>query len=192
MKTLSLSCYPHPRTRQDLATACRGAKSIFLCGQASNSAKLSIAKALAQEVSDQKILYISCCESSKKTLKKNPADTVTSLTGYQQNLSAVCLYDNFAEKICELMETLGSNYVHFVLAISSSDSTKTETYFPATADTVLLLPGTLGKYQLHSLINQIYDHDYTIAGVVEAETIATLQTNEMTSGSFMLCNAEVK
>lgn len=198
LKALSLSCYPHLRTRQELATACRGSKSIFLCGQTSLSAKLAIAKALAQEATEQKILYINC-ESSKKTSHSYPSDVVISLSSLPlpsplsgpQNLSAIFLYNNFSEKIHKVIQTFGSTYNHYIIGGSNSDIAETGTFFPSAADTVLLFPGKLENRQLHALMVQIYDHDYTIAGVVEAETIHTLQADELSSESLKLYTAEV-
>lgn len=196
MKALSLSYYPHLRTRQELATVCRDSRTIFLCGQASHSDKLAIAKALAQEVSEQEILYISC-DCSKKTSHRYPADAVISLSSLHpplsapQNLSAIFLYDNFSEKIHKAIQTFGSTYDHYIIGVSNSDAEETGSIFPAAADTVLLLLGKLENRQLHALMVQIYDHDYTIAGVVEAETIHTLQTDEFSSKSSKLYTAEV-
>lgn len=196
LKALSLSCYPHLRTRQELATACRDSRTIFLCGQASRSDKLAIARALAQEVSEQEILYISC-ESSKKTSHSHPSDAVIALSSLHpplsapRNLSAIFLYDNFSEKIHEAIQTFGSTYDHYIIGFSNSDTEETGSFFPAAVDTALLLPGKLENRQLHALMVQIYDHDYTIAGVVEAETIHTLQMDELSSKSSKLYTAEV-
>lgn len=196
LKALSLSCYPHLHTRQELTTACRDSRTIFLCGQASHSDKLALARALAQEVSEQEILYISC-ESSKKTSHSHPSDAVISLSRLPsplngpQNLSAIFLSDNFSEKIHEVIQTFGPTYHHYIIGVSNLNTEETGTFFPAAADTVLLLPGNLGNRQLYTLMVQIYDHDYTIAGVVEAETIHTLQMDELSSESYKLYTAEV-
>lgn len=179
MKTLSLASYPHLQTRRELATACKGSKTILLCGQASSSSKLAIAKALANEKQDKKVLYIDCDVSGAILEKHNANETDFSIPSQppmeiEQNLSVVHLQNLIGKRVKRLLEESVSGYTQVVVSIASSIESKPEFVFPVMADTLILLPGNLGQRQLKTLMDQIYDRDYTIAGVIEADTIPNL------------------
>lgn len=179
MKTLSLASYPHLQTRRELATACNGSKTILLCGQASSSSKLAIAKALADQNQDKKVLYIDCDVSGAISAKHNVSETDVSIPSQppmeiEQNLSVVYLHDTIGKKVKRLLQESVSGYTQVVVSIASSIESKPAFVFPVMADTLILLPGNLGQRQLKTLMDQIYDRDYTIAGVIEADTIPNL------------------
>lgn len=179
MKTLSLASYPHLHTRRELATACNGFKTILLCGQASSSSKLAIAKALANENQDKKVLYIDCDVSGAISAKHNASEADVSIPSQSQmetaqNLSVVYLHDTIGKKVKRLLQESSSSYIQFIVSIANSIESKPAFVFPVIADTLILLPGNLGQRQLKTLMDQIYDRDYTIAGVIEADTIPNL------------------
>lgn len=179
MKTLSLASYPHLHTRRELATACNGSKTILLCGQASSSSKLAIAKALANENQGKKVLYIDCDVSGAISAKHNASETDVSIPSQSQmeterNLSVVHLHDTIGKKVKRLLQESSSSYMQFIVSIKNPIESKPEFVFPVMTDTLILLPGNRGQRQLKTLMDQIYDRDYTIAGVIEADTIPNL------------------
>lgn len=190
MQTM-LAVYPLVDTQQALAIACREAKSVLLCGKVSYRQGETIAKMMTKPLEDSKVLYLALSFAQNGQGKVLPNHDENQENLQQWFEKSVCSDDNIdvitivmslsdARKeqavLQELLFQAAFVYTKTVVAVVDMDKPyrNLSSWFPVHTDTLLLLPDSFTYPKTKRLMQEIYERDYTIAGVVEETMFADL------------------
>lgn len=188
----SLSAYPRVDTQRALAAACQGVNSILLCGKTSPERQYTIAKMLSDTIQNGKLLYVELAlgKSEKgSVLPGEPCDqenllqwlekSVTSEDNIDSITVVVPLSDVIKEQamLQELLFHAVNLYEKTIVAVAENGKGNRAFRFwlPVHADTLLLLPWEIPCGKMKKLMQEIYERDYTIAGVVEEKMFSDVR-----------------
>lgn len=186
-----LAVYPLVDTQETLATACQEAKSILLCGKVSYIPGETIAKMLVHPREGSKVLYLTLSfakngqgnvlpnyDKNQENLQQWLAKSVSSDDNIDVITIVMSLSDARKEQavLQELLFQAASVYTKTVVAVADTGKPhpNLHAWLPVHTDTLLLLPSSVTYPNTKKLMQEIYERDYTIAGVVEETMFADL------------------